>query len=789
MSHVTSPHPANFEYFTSRRGSVARVGQHAFLTRITGYADGVAQLKIVSSDRHARPSHSLLTPEPEASGQACLSWRDGAALRFGITGHRALLTGAPGRCYGVCGAAWILRFQVQGNVRCFGLGEKWGSFEKSGTRTVFYNTDVWAKFDAGAIRAGRCDPLYGSVPYVVIERAGSYFGILVDTAYPVFMQLPRRRAAGAGHRTMELSLGASGGETSVYFLIGPTLSELTRKLQRLVGVTPRPPLWALGHHQSRWGYGSASDLKELDARFERHGLPCDALWLDIDYMRGFRVFTIDSRQLPNPAATLSGLKRRGRRVVAILDPGVKREAGYSVYEEGLKQGHFCMTPQRHPFVGVVWPGDTVFPDFSRTKTRRWWAGHVARFRALGFSAFWLDMNEPACGPVDESAMLFGGGALSHESYHNHYALGMAQASHAGMLRQAPNERVFLLSRAFATSINRYAAVWTGDNYSNEEHLRLSIPTALNLALSGVPFNGPDVPGFGGDATEDLLLRWYKVAFLFPFLRNHACQGTRRQEPWAFSKAALNVVRHYVRLRYKLLPYLYSLFIEQERRGEAILRPLFYDFASRQFGGRAKQRLFEVEDQFMVGPALLQAPVLEQVRGQRRVLLPPGHWLEAHTGRWREGGGFVAARESRESTPLFVREGQLVPMLTGLPRDNHSNLGAIELHVFLRLGTRVRGRLDYEFDDGLSFDYRRGRRSRVSLSARVWRNELRVELHDCEMSYAALELSLVLYARFSRVVVTRAGSRREYTPRPGSWRFTGLPLRVWRTPAFVVQANA
>lgn len=736
----------------------------------------------ISEYKAEHASASLLTPEAEGPSRLRLSWVGRGALSFGLVGDEPLLLGAPRECYGVCDSAWILRLAVQGSVRCFGLGEKWGPLEKSGARTVFYNTDVWAKFDADAVRAGRCDPLYGSVPYVLLEREGDYFGVLVDTAYPAFIELPDAH-------TTELSLGAWGGDTSVYFLAGPSLSELTRKLQRLVGVTPRPPLWALGHHQSRWGYGSAGDLEELDERFERHAFPCDALWLDIDYMRGFRVFTIDSRKLPRPEATLSALKQRGRRVVAILDPGVKRESGYAIYDEGLKRGHFCKTPEGKPFVGLVWPGQTVFPDFSREATRRWWASHVARLRARGFGAFWLDMNEPACGHVDESAMLFDGGARSHESYHNHYALGMAQASRGGMLEHAPNERAFLVTRAFATSINRYAAVWTGDNYSNEAHLRLSIPTALNLAMSGVPFHGPDVPGFGGNATEDLLLRWYKAAFLFPFLRNHSCEGTRRQEPWAFSRSALRVVRHYVRLRYKLLPYLYSLFIEQERRGEAILRPLFYDFDRQRLSKRARQRLFERDDQFMVGPALLQAPLLQQGQATRRVLLPRGHWFEAHTGRWRAGGTFVVAHEDRESTPLYVREGHLVPMCVGTPRDNRTNLGSIELHAFLRPHSRLRARIDYEFDDGLSFDYQQGQKSRVTFSARVRRGELRLELHDCDTTFAALEVRLVLYAPFERVVVIGAGKPCEHTPRPGSWRFAGAPLRVWRTPAFVVQANA
>jgi len=778
MSKLSLPHARNFAYVTAWRGNAARVHTRQYRTAVRRFADDTFHLAIHCDGWKATKASATLTPGARPSGTARLRWAPGASLELVASARGGrLLESARGQCFGVSGAAWILRFRMRGDERFFGLGEKWGSLEKSGVKTVFYNTDVWGAFDRAQVRRGDCDPVYGSVPYLIVEQQGRFIGILLDSAWPVFMRIPPPRSSSDAGEPGWLEFGATDGAPSVYVIVGPSLAELTQKLQRLVGTTARPPLWALGHHQCRWGYRGAADLRALDRAFERHRIPCDGLWLDIDYMRGYRVFTLDPVHLPRAAESFAALKRRGRRVVAILDPGVKREPGYWVYDEGMVGRHFCVTPEGQPFVGLVWPGETVFPDFAKASARAWWAAQVAAFVAQGFSGFWLDMNEPATGGVDTQAMLFDGGRQSHASYHNHYALVMAQASHAGLLAHAPHQRPWLVTRACAPSISRFAAVWTGDNYSNEWHLRQSIPTTLNLALSGVPFNAPDVPGFGDDADPDLLARWYKAGFLFPFLRNHSCAGTKRQEPWAFSARALGVARHFIRLRYRLLPYLYSLFQRQEREGEAILRPLFYDFED-------EPALFEVDDQFMIGPALMQAPLLSRADGARQVRLPRGGWYEAHTGRWREGGRTLKVTDAWASTPLYVREGQIVPMSARVLGHSKSPMNELELHVFLRPESHVRASLDYESDDGISFAYREGVSSRFHVQARVRGGELSLEFAAGPLGVGPFRIALVLYGAFRQLTVKTPNALVRHVPRPARWRFAGRPLRVWRTPAFV-----
>jgi alpha-glucosidase len=323
-------------------------------------------------------------------------------------------------------------------------------------------------------------------------------------------------------------------------------------------------------------------------------------------------------------------------------------------------------------------------------------------------------------------------------------------------------------------------VWTGDNFSNETHLRASIPTTLNLALSGVPFNAPDVPGFGGDADDDLMVRWYKVGFLFPFLRNHSCTGTRAQEPWAFSAKTTRRVRDCIRSRYKLLPYLYQLFVAQERNGEAILRPLFYDFEST-----ARLPLAHADDQFMVGPGLMQAPLLERAKTTRSVLLPRGRWYALHLGRWLSGGRTVREREQSETTPLYAREGHIVPMQFGVRTTNENDLSSVELHVFLQRTSRNAAEASYEFDDGESTAYRQGETSSFSVRVRARGHTLKVEFCEVAMRYRPARVRIVAYDAFREVIASGLGRPHSASLVQKSWKFMGSTVKVWSSKVFEV----
>jgi alpha-glucosidase len=532
MDFRKTPHPVNFRFAhsLSGRGPGRRFKEAGVGLSIRDLGDDVFHLKMTG---RSWKDELLLPLAWKGAGPSRLRWKwleNGGFTLADARGSR--LQGGPGATFGVCGRAWLLRFQQDPDMRFYGFGEKNLPFERSHLDTTFWNTDVWADFTPEQSRTGETDPMYVSIPFMLIKKPGAAVGVLVANPFPSFMGTgkPIPIAPLETRQDESLHVGAMDGLPNVYFICGDTPAEVVEKLQRLSGTTPLPPLWGLGHHQCRWGYQTYQDLDRLDRSFRKHKIPCDGLWLDIDYMDRFKVFTFDKKKFSRPAAQLAELRRRGRRVVPIIDPGVKVEAGYGVYDDGLKRDVFCKNPEAGVFKSFVWPGKTAFPDFSLPRVRDWWAKRMEAFARLGVSGVWLDMNEPALNSVVQEDMLFKNGAKPHAAYHNQYALGMAMASRDGFLRARPNERPFLISRAGFIGSNRFAGFWTGDNCSNWIHLKKSIGLTLNLAISGAPFNGPDVPGFAQDATPELAQAWYKAGFLFPFFRNHSSCDSRGQEP-------------------------------------------------------------------------------------------------------------------------------------------------------------------------------------------------------------------------------------------------------------------
>lgn len=800
-------HPDNFDFLRevrggarTARGASARGERVRARVSAVDLGSDVFRVSLGASRTETRLGVVKLREEFTGESKCRLQIDRQGGLRLadrGSCGGPSLLRGLPGATFGLSGNAWMLRWQGEAADRFFGMGEKWGPMEKGGRQSLFWNTDVWADHPPEAIDRAEVDCTYAAVPYLIIERRGVFIGILIDSPTLCFIGTnPHFSLSGDDPFSADpskplteaelgddayLYCGSSHGPGITYVLVGPDLRSLTCKLQRLVGTTPRPPLWALGHHQCRWGYRDYDDLLALDANFCRHRIPTDGLWLDIDYMDGYRVFTTAPRAFPvqegAPVGTnafdFDALTRHGRRVVPILDPGVKVEPGYTVHDEGLAGGHFCLSPSGRPYVGIVWPGRTYFPDFSRGRTRRFWSEHVSTLAKKGFAGFWIDMNDPSTGPVESSSMLFGGGRVAHEVFHNQYALLMAKATRTGLKNAAPGQRPFVLSRSGSIGISRYAALWTGDNISSFRHLQVSLPTSINLALSGIPFNGPDVPGFGGDADARLALRFYQATFLFPFLRNHSVRGSRHQEPWAFDSQTTEQLRRLIVLRYRLLPYLYQLFIQQEQSGQPILAPLFIDESE-------SGDLSYAESEFFVGQLLL-APMLG-AECQRSLLLPRGDYYCLRSGTWWSEGEYDV-RLSPEEVLCFVRDGTVLPMT---PEDRlldvaggltaaHSRLANIELHLFLRDGSA--SDVSYVWDDGESTAYLSGSERTLFLSVRrqgrVYTIEARVE-GDTRLPATFV---FVVHGCEAPLVVVNAEAQ---AMQEGGSRFTGRELMVWHS---------
>jgi alpha-glucosidase len=705
--------PNNFRFATGPADNL-RIGDEELRCQVDDCGSDVFRVRL--SGRRwpgGSGSHAGLDAR-DFSGQASrasLRTNDGGGLTLSLDGDM-LLESAPGRGFGVNGPKWVQCFRHDPAKRFYGMGEKNNGFEKSGLRTLFWNTDVWADFDHHPVVDGVTDPMYADFPVLIIRSGAAWAAIVVDNPYPVFMNTGAGESifqAEAAVFRQELFFGARDGAPDFWMIAASNPADLVRRIQTLQGRTPLPPLWALGHQQCRWGYRGPEDLERIARGFEEHGIPNDGLWLDIDYMDGYRVFTVNQAHFPDAAAQLKALRDRGFKVVPILDPGLRQDPDWPVYAEARAAGILCHTPEGKEFVGYVWPGYTVFPDFSLPEARDFWAAKVAGLTNLGFDGYWIDMNDPSTGSVPNEDMLFGRGALPHAAWHNQYALGMAEATKTGLEAARPGERPFVISRSAFLSQARHSAVWTGDNYSNVRHLKGSIALSLNLAVSGMPFNGPDVPGFGGDSSDDLMRTWYKAGCLFPFLRNHSLAGTAHQEPWSRGRRTTAVTGEYIRLRYKLLPYLYNLFIDQEERGDPIIRPLWYHDPAEDTA--------LTDDQFFVGPAIMQAPFTDPGMRRREILLPAHSagrsWFDVQNRRFTEATS-LNLPNTDEATPLFLAAPALIPMQAGIRTSAANDLADIEFLVVLSRGQRVE--YIYRFDDGHSLGYRTGLRSACRLTA-------------------------------------------------------------------------
>jgi alpha-glucosidase len=581
----------------------------------------------------------------------------------------------------------------------FGLGQKSGPGNRRGRRFLLWNTDVLAQNDPAVAALWpfaasdppdptdvRFDPYYVSIPFFhhLDAATGAAVGHFFDNPYPAYFDFAEAD---------RYAVRFAGGILDEYVLAGPSFAEIAEGYTWLTGRVPPPPVWALGHHQCRWHRHDERSLLDLARRYREREIPCDSLWLDIDYMDGYRVFTWNRALFPDPPAMLAKLAGQGFRAVTIIDPGVKAEPGYPVFDEGVAGDHFCRTEGGAVYTGQVWPGRAAFPDFSLPEARKWWAERIAAFVGDGPAGIWIDMNEPSTGRIDGLAMRFGRGRLAHDAYHNRYANGMAEATWEGLRAARPKERPFVLSRAGAAGIQRHAATWLGDNCARWAHLALSLPMAAGLAISGQPFVGADVGGFAEACSGELLARWYQAAALMPFFRNHNCDAVD-QYPWSFGDQWERVCREAVRLRYRLMPYLYTAFLTAVETGEPVLKPLVYGFQD-------DPRTWAIDDQFLLGDRLLAAPVCSPNRKERSVYVPAGAWRDWISGELRTGPTQVEVAAAIDQVPLFVGAGAVIPLWPEAPA---TTLGyqpeVIELAVFVPVADGVhRSRLDE--DDGIS----------------------------------------------------------------------------------------
>ena len=587
----------------------------------------------------------------------------------------------------------------------YGLGEKAARLDKRRRSFVNWNSDT------PGYTEGR-DPIYQTIPFYLGLQRGAAYGIFFDNSYRSYFDFGLSSQQRAW-------FGAEGGELNYYFFYGPSIKKILGRYADLAGHMPLPPMWALGNQQSRWSYYPDTMVEEVAREFRQRDLPLDVIHLDIDYMRGYRVFTFDQQRFPNPKALTERLGRQGIKLVTIVDPGVKHDppggdTRYFVFEQGLEKNYFQHRSNGALFVPRVWPGESVFVDYTMPEARRWWGDLHRVYTDNGIAGIWNDMNEPAdfvdqTGKNQLDVVSYDEGErTTHAKNRNTFGLLMARATYEGLERLRPDQRPYVITRAAYAGIQRYATMWTGDTNSSWESLALNIPMFTSLGLSGEPFVGSDVGGFIGRANGELLVRSYQIGFLAPFCRNHKAIDSYDQEPWRFGKYYEDIIRKYLKLRYELLPFLYTTLEEAHRTGVPLFRPLLLNYQD-------DYSTYNLDDQFMIGDDLLVAPIVKPDVTRRLVYLPAGTWYDYWTNKKYSGGTMIAVDAPLETVPMFVRAGAMIP--TAPPRNyvGEKPGDPITFNIYPDDRGFASGKL-YE-DDGTSPAYKNGIFRRTTVSAR------------------------------------------------------------------------
>ncbi len=569
-----------------------------------------------------------------------------------------------------------------------GLGEKTGNLNKRGSSYKNWNSDVPAYSEIQ-------DPLYQSIPFFIGVHDRVTYGIFLDNPYLTKFNF------GASTDEAFSSFSASNGELSYFFFARQGMSGLIGDYTWLTGRMPMPPLWSLGYQQCRWSYFPESEVMSLAQNFRERKIPCDVIYLDIHYMDAYKIFTWDKTRFPQPQAMINRLNDMGFHVATIIDPGIKVEKGYFAYEEGVANNLFAKYPDGSNYIGSVWPGRCHFPDFSMEATRKWWGKSLKELSVPGVEGYWNDMNEPsAWGQSIPDIVLFDyeGKKATLSKVHNLYGLLMSRATYEGAKNLMAGRRPFVLTRAGFAGIQRYSAVWTGDNVASDEHMLLSARMTTGLGLSGVSFAGPDLGGFMGNPSKELYLRWLSLGVYTPFFRNHSAWDTKSKEPWTLGRDVEDLSREMIGHRYRLMPYIYSAFYESSLSGLPVARSLAINHPFDE-----KVYWQQYQNEYLFGDHLLVAPVSCN-QNAAKIYLPEGTWYRFTSDEKFAGNSEILADAPLHDLPVYVRAGSVIPMQSVVQFTDQKPDPTLEIHVYA--GTKGSTFAYYE-DDGSTYDFEKG----------------------------------------------------------------------------------
>ncbi|MDN5203626.1 glycoside hydrolase family 31 protein [Fulvivirgaceae bacterium BMA10] len=577
--------------------------------------------------------------------------------------------------------------KLQEGERFIGLGEKTGNLDRRGAGFVNWNTDNFAY-------PLNSDPLYCSTPF--------YIGIHNNLTYGIFFDNSNKSHFNFGASNDRFaSFMAEDGDMDYYFIYHDNVADIIESYTYLTGRMDMPPMWSLGYQQCRYSYYPDQKIQNIAKTFRQKKIPADVIVLDIHYMDAYKIFTWHPENFPDPKKLIDELREMGFHVVLMCDPGIKKEEGYTTYEDGLRNDVFLKYPDDTYYTGEVWPGWCHFPDFTKAETRNWWGQALKAYTSLGIEGFWNDMNEIATwGQMMPEHVMFDydGETATTKKGRNVYGMQMARSTYEGAKEQLNGKRPFNLTRAGFSGIQRYAAVWTGDNVAEDEHMLLGVRLVNSFGITGVPFTGYDIGGFSGEASVDLFARWISLGSLSPFFRGHSMINSRDAEPWAFGEEVEEISRNYIQLRYRLMPYIYSVFHEATATGMPISRSLAIDYTHDQWIYDERY-----QNQYLFGPNIFVAPVPSD-QEFCKIYLPEGEWYDFHSGKYFAGSQHVIVESPTEKLPMFIRGGAIIPMQCDVGSLSEKTDGILTIHIYYG---RKSSHFEYYEDDGETFKYAEG----------------------------------------------------------------------------------
>jgi len=637
------------------------------------------------------------------------------------------------------GFHWEESYEYGGNIvkmsksskdgECFyGLGDKATQMNLKGKRLENFATDQYAYQKDQ-------EPLYKVVPFYIGLHNKQSYGIFFDNTFRTFFDFCQER------RNVS-SFWAEGGEMNYYFIYGPQMQDVVTTYTDLTGKPELPPLWVLGYHQCKWSYYPESKVKEITSKFRELKIPCDAIYLDIDYMEGFRCFTWNKNYFPDPKRMVAELAEDGFKTIVIIDPGIKIDKDYWVYQEALEKDYFCKRADGPYMKGKVWPGECNFPDYTNPVVREWWAGLFKELISdIGVKGVWNDMNEPAVMEVPNKTFpmdvrhVYDGNPCSHRKAHNIYGTQMARATYHGVKRFTYPKRPFVITRSAYSGAQRYTSSWTGDNVATWEHLWLANIQVQRMSISGMGFTGSDIGGFAEQPTGELYARWIQLGVFHPFCRTHSSGDHGNQEPWAFDEEVINITRKFVSLRYQLLPYLYTMFWQYIEEGIPMLKPLvYYDQEDTQTHYR--------NDEFIFGNQILVCPILEPNAVGRRMYIPRGEWYNYWTNEFSTGGREVWIDTKFDEIPVFIKAGAIIPKYPVQQYVGELEFDELTLDLYFKNG-KEKSVVYEDAQDG--YDYKKGRYSFLSFRTIGKEKELIVQLHKegkYDTPYSKYKINLI-----------------------------------------------